>query len=796
MAAALSRALKLPGKKGSELGEYDPLTQADSEDESEEDDLVLNYPRNGLGRGSCLSAGSSDLRGGRSGRLVGREEAAEEEEEEEEDEWREHLPSKSRQDRDDMKGMQYWSQRDAGRDRVGEDGGGPGALGGPGLGVNGTEMDKKRMRVRSAIRTAFFLVPLVCAMLLVLLCAFLLPCQKGELDKLPQWEKALGDAGGVTPLALALWDVDGDAVEDVLLGVTEWTNDTHPTQGNKIYSAVALSAVTGQVLWRRVMRESMMYIQCGLQYNSRSAPVCLLIGKSVLMAVNGTTGKKLWSVLLKNIESQAVSLPDLQGDTVPDLLIATLPADNEALDLSLILISGLTGAKLGHPVPFNLTAQGKLIGPLLHETQHGAYYILFGLGNVEAVSLHDIYLRATGKTPLTPALRQKDPGWEGLKTTNTSSLIHIYSGTERVDFLLPLVAGLGNNHNSLDTVANLNSTRSDWVLGYGSSKLSVLRERDTQKVWTCNSAPIHSQPTAGHFNDDDVPDLFIQHSANGVMKVQVVDGASGRLLWTAEFVCPRLVMEASAISTTTGPSAFLFWASEPIRSQKNFTKTTVAPGVAAAEPLIRKLFLLHPAYPTVLLQLTSTTDTAVTSAVSYQEHQKDASYISVSSRPTTNSEHGVRIVKSLSVRAAITKGQIKRLGDGSKAAGPVKPTLFEVNKFFRRLSFKHQARKNKTVSLTSDAGKIMASALGRFSRFSGFSGFSSPRAPGTLTPRRTLVCKQSGAVLPKPETMSFGLVRIALVVVPSLYVGIQLSKDFAELLEEHDIFIPEDDDDD
>lgn len=52
----------------------------------------------------------------------------------------------------------------------------------------------------------------------------------------------------------------------------------------------------------------------------------------------------------------------------------------QASDLSLTLISGLTGEKLGQPVPFKITGQGKLIGPLLHETQHGAYYILFGLG--------------------------------------------------------------------------------------------------------------------------------------------------------------------------------------------------------------------------------------------------------------------------------------------------------------------------------------------------------------------------------------------------------------------------------
>ncbi|XP_072225140.1 protein FAM234B [Leuresthes tenuis] len=689
MAAALSRALKLPGKKGSELGEYDPLTQADSEDESEEDDLVLNYPRNGLGRDSCLGAGSSKMRGGRSGRLVGAADEAQEDDEEEEDEWTERLPRKSRQDRDDMKGVQYWSHRDSGRERMGEDRGGAATSGSAGMGVHSSDAEEKRMRVKNAVRSAFFLVPLVCATLLVLLCAFLIPCQKGELEKRLQWESALGDAGGVTPPALELWDVDGDSVEDVFLGVTAWTNDTHTTQGNKIYSAVAVSAVSGQVLWKKVMRESVMYIQCGLQYSIQPSPVCLLIGKSVLMAVNGTTGKKLWSVLLKNIESQAVLLPDLQGDSVPDLLVATLPAD-EALDLSLTLISGLTGAKLGHPVPFNLTGQGKLIGPLLHETQQGAFYILFGLGNVQAISLRDIYNRAAGPMSITQPLRKKDLGWEALRKSNSSSFIHIYRGSEPVEFLLPLVAGFGNNRNSLDSVSNLNSTRSDWALVYGASKLSVLRQKDLRKEWTFSSAPIHSQPAPGHFNDDGILDLFVQHSANGVMKAQIVDGANGHLLWAAEFVCPRLVLETSAISTSTGQSAFLFWASEPIPATRNVTKRTVAPGVSGPEPLIRKLFLMHPAYPTVLLELTSTTDTAVTSAVGYQEHQKDATYITVSSRPTPDSEPGARIVKSMSLKAAIAKGQVVRLGEDNKTGGAIKPGVFEVNTFFRRLSFKRQ----------------------------------------------------------------------------------------------------------
>ncbi|XP_029359156.1 essential MCU regulator, mitochondrial-like [Echeneis naucrates] len=67
-----------------------------------------------------------------------------------------------------------------------------------------------------------------------------------------------------------------------------------------------------------------------------------------------------------------------------------------------------------------------------------------------------------------------------------------------------------------------------------------------------------------------------------------------------------------------------------------------------------------------------------------------------------------------------------------------------------------------------------------------------PRA----TPIRTAVSTPSGAILPKPDKTPFGLIRMTVVVVPFLYVGTLISKNFAALLEEHDIFVPEDDDDD
>ncbi|XP_029014661.1 essential MCU regulator, mitochondrial-like [Betta splendens] len=96
----------------------------------------------------------------------------------------------------------------------------------------------------------------------------------------------------------------------------------------------------------------------------------------------------------------------------------------------------------------------------------------------------------------------------------------------------------------------------------------------------------------------------------------------------------------------------------------------------------------------------------------------------------------------------------------------------------------------------------MAPALGRLARLSALvhgrsAVLSRGSGPGgTVTLGRTAVCTSSGAVLPKPKKTPFGLFRIALVVVPFLYVGTQISKSFAALLEEHDIFVPEDDDDD
>ncbi|NP_001088361.1 essential MCU regulator, mitochondrial precursor [Xenopus laevis] len=71
-----------------------------------------------------------------------------------------------------------------------------------------------------------------------------------------------------------------------------------------------------------------------------------------------------------------------------------------------------------------------------------------------------------------------------------------------------------------------------------------------------------------------------------------------------------------------------------------------------------------------------------------------------------------------------------------------------------------------------------------------------PKQSTAVVPCRTVIASSAGAILPKPEKVSFGLLRVFTVVIPFLYIGTLISKNFAAVLEEHDIFVPEDDDDD
>lgn len=76
------------------------------------------------------------------------------------------------------------------------------------------------------------------------------------------------------------------------------------------------------------------------------------------------------------------------------------------------------------------------------------------------------------------------------------------------------------------------------------------------------------------------------------------------------------------------------------------------------------------------------------------------------------------------------------------------------------------------------------------------SGKTLLRPDGKTTNVRNVIAKPSGALLPEPKILPFGIVRIFTTVIPGLLIGAAISKTIANFLEENDLFVPSDDDDD
>ncbi|KAM9173717.1 protein FAM234B isoform 2-T2 [Pangshura tecta] len=552
MATVLSRALKLPGKKSPDLGEYDPLTQADS-DESE-DDLVLNLQKNG-----GVKNGKSTL-----------EEVQDPDSEVEVEVTKQQL-SESAPDG-------YPAE------------------------ATGSLEQKAASSLMPYLRTAVFLLTMVISMILVLVCAFLIPCPPRDLHN--TWNRNLGQEAGGVLFPLELSDVNGDGLPDILLSFTALMN----------------ASVLGKTIWT---------------LNPAHLP-------------SGT------------LAAPAVMLPDLDGDKVGDLVVLAIGETQP--DLCFILVSGKTGNPLGGPVKYSINGEGKLIGPQAHITSQGAIYILFGFGNVQAVALRDLFAQARNRDSFPPVLQREEPEWEKRRSVNLSELIDIYSGG--VEFLQMVTASDTNCSDLLITTKH---------------NLTLLRGEDLEPRWNLELQDIHSQPAPGYFNADQTLDFMVQAQRNDNMKkMLVVDGKSGLPVWSYDLPCHMQESDALSVMTLEKKSVFLFWADEMQPALQN-----LEPGPRNKRPGLHHLYLLHPTFSSILLDLTNVTDTVTASAIGINDLQKDAFYITMTTSPTSENQPGLLLVSKLGLRwAMLTQSRMVPLGEHTP-----KISRGEVRRFLSRLKF-------------------------------------------------------------------------------------------------------------
>ncbi|XP_021020814.1 protein FAM234B isoform X2 [Mus caroli] len=617
MATVLSRALKLPGKKSPDLGEYDPLTQADS-DESE-DDLVLNLQQKNGG----VKNGKSAL-----GDLPEPDSDA------------------------DVAG--------AAKPHLSE----VTPEGFPSEPLGGLEQ-KATSSLVSYVRTSVFLLTLVISMVLVLLCAFLIPCPPRDLHS--TWSRRLGSQGGgdLSPLELA--DVNRDGLRDVLLTFVTTRNGTEGGVGSQpTADLVCLSGMNGSTLWSSPLPEEAQDVTClDLIPGSVAKTICLVTGtRKMLSAFNATSGKVLWTLnpnYLSNgtLAAPVVVLPDLDEDGVRDLVV--LAIGELQPDLCFLLVSGRTGSPVGRPVKYNIVGVGNLIGPQVYITASGAVYILFGFGNIQAVALRDIFVQAQNRDSSPPSLQIEEPEWEKHRSVNLSELIDVYSdGVE----LLQLVKAPDSNSSSL-----LITTRQGLVL---------LRGQDLTPQWKLNLQGLRSQPTPGYFTDDQTLDFLLQtQDGDGMKKMTVVDGGSGSIIWSYSIPCHMKETPTTSAITSDQKSVFLFWAEALTAASLSSDDSS-----GAEPPGLYHLYLLHPAFPSILLDLSNTTGIVTASEVGINDIWKDAFYVTRTTGMSPEGHPTSLVVSKLSLRWALMEGQMVQLKETTPKIG-----RGELRRFLSRIKF-------------------------------------------------------------------------------------------------------------
>ncbi|TFK07309.1 dolichyl-diphosphooligosaccharide--protein glycosyltransferase subunit STT3A [Platysternon megacephalum] len=578
MATVLSRALKLPGKKSPDLGEYDPLTQADS-DESE-DDLVLNLQKNG-----GVKNGKSTL-----------EEV---------------------QDPDSEVEVEVTKQR------LSES-----APDGYPAEATGSLEQKAASSLMPYLRTAVFLLTMVISMILVLVCAFLIPCPPRDLHN--TWNRNLGQEAGVSRPSVTV---------------------------------MALSGMNGSTLWSSHIPEETRSVQCkGLTLTAPAEPVCLVTGTSKFLSLlQASSGRKtIWTLNPAHLPSgtlaaPAVMLPDLDGDKVGDLVVLAIGETQRPRLFSCFCLITIHLQVVPASCALRTVIQQVRISIF-------ALPVTYLLGNVQAVALRDLFAQARNRDSFPPVLQREEPEWEKRRSVNLSELIDIYSGG--VEFLQMVTASDTNCSDLLITTKH---------------NLTLLRGEDLEPRWNLELQDIHSQPAPGYFNADQTLDFMVQAQSNdNVKKMLVVDGKSGLPVWSYDLPCHMQESDALSVMTLEKKSVFLFWADEMQPALQN-----LEPGPRNKRPGLHHLYLLHPTFPTLLLDLTNVTDTVTASAIGINDLQKDAFYITMTTSLTSENQPGLLLVSKLGLRwAMLTQSRMVPLMESTP-----KISRGEVRRVLSRLKF-------------------------------------------------------------------------------------------------------------
>ncbi|MGH0118798.1 UNVERIFIED_CONTAM: hypothetical protein FKN15_062260 [Acipenser sinensis] len=482
-----------------------------------------------------------------------------------------------------------------------------------------------RLSHLSSWRTAAFFVSLFLCLTIVFAFSFIIPCPVRPVSQ-RTWINTYRDSSTYTFLAVT--DANNDKVMDVIFAFRGSNGSLNASCNNKGFSPcsflVAVTGTNGSVLWKRSLSQELLWVQCGIEkLGGLEAAGCLVFNSQHLTAIDSRSGVTLWeNNNTLELKQPAVKVPDLDGDEVGD--VALIGASENKTKV--VIVSGKTGQQIGTDADPGLS---DVSGHVIHVTSSGSYYILFKKDSaVYGYALKNIVAMAI-KMPGSNIKLQQDPKWEEM-TNSTSGNVPVYNWGS-VRHLL-----------KMGTPENLLLVTGHWV--------ELIDGQSLSSLWRVNITKVISEPVFGNFNKDGVPDVVVEDEiGNGTKKVVILDGNSGAVLWEVEMMSSSTSPKPSTVNTADYKSAFLFWGE--VRGKTN---TTVSLNQQDF------LYLLHPSYPKILLELNNSTENIAAFKTVLFEKSRHACYVLLTG-PTEQLEMGSVSLSKRKLKEDVALSRVVRL---------------------------------------------------------------------------------------------------------------------------------------
>ncbi|MBN3283353.1 F234A protein, partial [Polyodon spathula] len=458
------------------------------------------------------------------------------------------------------------------------------------------------------------------------------PAKKGHT-----WSNTYGDSSTYTFLAVT--DANNDKVMDVIFAFRGSSGSLNASCSDEGFSSpcsflVAVTGTNGSVLWERALSQELLWAQCGIEkLGGLEAAGCLVFQSQLLTAIDSQSGG-VWGLrvtLWQNnntleLKQPAVTIPDLDEDEVGDVALIGAAGDKTKV----VIVSGQTGRQIGIDTDPGISG---VLGHVIHVTSSGSYYLLFKKDSaVYGYALKNIIAMAI-KTPQSNIKLQQDPKWEEM-TNSTSGSVPVYNLGSVQHLLKMVIQG--------KTPENLLVVTGHWV--------ELIDGQSLSSLWRVNITNVISEPVFGNFNKDGVPDVMVEDEiGNGTKKVVILDGSSGAVLWEVKLMSSSTSPKPSTVNTTDYRSAFLFWGE--VRGE---TYTTVSLNQQ------HFLYLLHPSYPKVLLELNNSTENIAAFKAVLFEKSRHACYMLLTG-PTEHSQTGSVSLAKRKLKEDVARSRVVRL---------------------------------------------------------------------------------------------------------------------------------------